>query len=42
MISNEKISRIYELLESGEEAPGPEGLDRETAAGIIRGEGDDA
>ena len=42
VVSNEKISRIYELLESSEEIPGPEGLDRETAAGIIRGEGEDA
>ena len=41
VVSNEKISRIYELLDNSEEPYARNGQDTEAASGIIRGEGED-
>lgn len=42
VVSNEKISRIYELLDNSEEPHIRDGQEDEATSGIIRGEGEDA
>lgn len=42
VVSNERISRIYELLDNSEEPNIQDGQEGETASGVIRGEGEEA
>jgi hypothetical protein len=42
VVSNERISRIYELLDNSEESHIQDGQEDEVASKIIRGEGEDA
>jgi len=41
VVSNERISRIYELVESGEYTQDEDSQENETSSEIIRGEGEE-